>query len=152
AALFDATSRALLDVACHLVRNPSDAEDLVQSTFLAAITRSKTYDGASSVQGWLYGILWREAAKMRRNAARMVDPHRLDQPSQIEPVDVVASQELPLALSRALDGLPQRYREVLGPLIRDEERPEEIARRLGRSPGTVRSQIHRGMERLRRAL
>ena len=66
AAVFDATSKELLELACHLVRDPSEAEDLVQAAFLTAIAKSERYDGRSPVQAWLYGILWREAAKTRR--------------------------------------------------------------------------------------
>jgi len=47
---------------------------------------------------------------------------------------------------------PDPYREVLRPHLWEDERPEVIARRVGRSAATVRSQIHRGLERLRRAL
>jgi len=152
AAVFDATSRDLLEVAFHLARNPTDAEDLVQSTFLAAMLKADGYDGSAPVQGWLYGILWREAAKARRNAARTPDPRRLDVRSDPAPVEVAAHTELSLAVTSALERLPKRYREVLEPALLSSERPEEIALRLGRSSGSVRSQIHRGMRRLRRLL
>src|SRR5688572_32233123 len=74
AAVFDRTAKELLELACHLVRDPLEAEDLVQATFLAAIQKRASYDGRSPLQAWLYGILWREAAKARRRAARAVDP------------------------------------------------------------------------------
>jgi len=152
AAVFDATSRELFEVACHLIRDPVEAEDLVQATFLAAIRHASEYDGSSPLKGWLYGILWREGAKARRNAARSVDPHRLAQRREPEPIEGLIALEVPAAVDRALGKLPARYREVLDPLIREGRPPEEIASALHRSPGTVRSQIHRGMERLRRVL
>jgi RNA polymerase sigma factor (sigma-70 family) len=152
AAIFDATSRELLEVACHLVRDPVEAEDVVQAAFLAAIRRADSYDGSMPLKGWLYGILWREAAKTRRRAARSVDPSRMAERREPEPIEALLALEMPEALQEALDKLPQRYREVLEPLIRDGRPAEEIARSLARPAGTVRSQIHRGMERLRRAL
>lgn len=158
AAVFDATSRELFEVACHLIRDPVEAEDLVQATFLAAIRHARDYDGSSPLKGWLYGILWREGAKVRRSAAHRADPHRLadvarhDARREPEPIEGLLALELPAAVDHALEKLPARYREVLDPLIRDGRPPEDIATALHRSPGTVRSQIHRGMERLRRVL
>lgn len=158
AAVFDATSRELFEVACHLIRDPVEAEDLVQATFLAAIRHARDYDGSSPLKGWLYGILWREGAKVRRSAAHRADPQRLaevarnDSRRQPEPIEGLLALEVPAAVDRALEKLPQRYREVLDPLIREGRPPEDIASALHRSPGTVRSQIHRGMERLRRVL
>ena len=152
AAVFDGTARELLDVACHLHRDPVEAEDLVQATFLAALRGAKRYDGSSPVRAWLYGILWREAAKARRRGARAVDPDRLPERRQPEPFEGLVAGELPRAVDRALEGLSPRYREVLAPLLQEGRAAEDIARDLGRSPGTVRSQIHRGLEHLRRSL
>ena len=152
AAVFDATSRELFEVACHLIRDPVEAEDLVQATFLTAIRKAGEYDGASPVKGWLYGILWREGAKARRAAARTLDPRRLAERREPEPIEGLLALEVPAAVARALAELPARYREVLDPLLCEGRPPEEIAAALDRSPGTIRSQIHRGLERLRRAL
>ncbi|MBI5365042.1 MAG: RNA polymerase sigma factor [Planctomycetes bacterium] len=152
AAVFDATARELFEVACHLNRDLVGAEDLVQATFVTAIAKARDYDEAQPVKAWLYGILWREAAKTRRELARRVDPVRLHERVVPEPIDGLIGRELPDAVASALEGLPRPYREVLEPLLKEEQRPEEIAARLKRSPGTIRSQIHRGLERLRRAL
>jgi len=152
AAVFDATARELLDVACHLIGDAAAAEDLVQDTFLAAIRGARRYDASRPVKAWLYGILWREAQRARRDAARVVEPDRLPERRVIGPDESLLSREVPEAVERALEGLPRRYREVLEPLVREGRSPEEIARGLRRAPGTVRSQIHRGLERLRRVL
>jgi RNA polymerase sigma-70 factor (ECF subfamily) len=152
AAVFDRTAEELLQVACHLVRDPGLAEDVVQATFLAAIRNADRYDGSSPVQGWLYGILWREAAKMRRSDARQIDPAQLVAREAEDPADSIAAAELPQEVVRALARLPDPYREVVEPHLCEGRSPGEIARQLGRSPGTVRSQIHRGLERLRRNL
>lgn len=152
AAVFDATARELLDVACHLIGDAAAAEDLVQETFLAAIRGARRYDASRPVKAWLYGILWREAQRARRDAARVVEPDRLPERRVVGPDESLLSREVPEAVERALEGLPRRYREVLEPLVREGRSPEEIARGLRRAPGTVRSQIHRGLERLRRLL
>lgn len=152
AAIFDATSQELLDVACHLVRDPHQAEDLVQATFLTAIRKAKRFDERAPLKAWLYGILWREAAKLRRSSARRIDPVLLTPRDEPDPLDRLALAEVRPAVARVIDGLPRRYRDVLRPLLHEGRPIEEIARALERSPGTVRSQIHRGLERLRRGL
>jgi len=84
AQLFDALAPELLGVATHLSSDPSQAEDLVQATFLVAIERADTFDANLSIKPWLYGILCREAASTRRRTARAIDPERLIPSSSIE--------------------------------------------------------------------
>ena len=150
--LFDLVTPSLLGLAQHLVREPADAEDLVQECFLAAIRKPRRWDARRPVFPWLAGILIREAKKTRRRSARRVgraDDRRLTEP----PADRVALEgELRVAVEQALDGLPAKYRDVLELYLIVGEEPRDIAARLSRAPGTVRVQIHRGLDLLRHAL
>lgn len=152
AAVFDLVAKELLAVAAHLARDAAEAEDLVQIVFLRAMERAQAFDPQHGLRPWLHGILWREALAARRRAARRVDAAELARAGEADPADVAGQRELPAAVRAALDGLPPRYREVVEPLLLEEKPAQEIAAALGRSSGTVRMQIHRGLERLRRAL
>jgi RNA polymerase sigma-70 factor (ECF subfamily) len=152
AAVFDLTSKELLAVAAHLARGAGEAEDLVQIVFLRAMERARTFDAAAGLRPWLHGILWREALAARRRAARRWEPEALAREGSADPAKIALERELPAAVRAALDGLPWRYREVVEPLLLEEKPAHEIAAALGRSSGTVRMQIHRGLEHLRRAL
>lgn len=152
ARVFDATSRELLDLAQHVSHDPSEAEDLVQSTFLAAIESAERFDAERDLVAWLVGILVCEARMAKRRAARRPDPGRLDARGEADPADTAERLELSQALQLALERLPSPYREVVAPYVRDGASPSEIARALGRAPGTVRVQIHRGLELVRRGL
>jgi RNA polymerase sigma factor (sigma-70 family) len=152
ARIFDAKARELLGVAVHLVRDAQEAEDLVQATFLAAMERADSFDDGEPLSPWLFGILFREACKTRRRNARVLEQDRLVTRTPEDPLQQAAAREVPLILDKALRRCPGRYREVLEPMLRDGRRPDEIAQELGRSPGTVRMQIHRGLEHLRRLL
>src|SRR5262245_58996737 len=152
AAVFDLTAKELLAVAAHLARDAAEAEDLVQIVFLRAMERAPAFDRAHGLRGWLHGILWREALAARRRAARRVAPAELERAGEADPAEAAAERELPAAVRAALEGLPRRYREVVEPLLFGEKAAHEIAAELGRSSGTVRMQIHRGLDRLRRAL
>jgi RNA polymerase sigma factor (sigma-70 family) len=152
ARVFDATSRELLELAGHVSHDPSEAEDLVQATFLAAIESADRFDMERDLVAWLVGILVREARMSRRRAARRPDPERLSERGEADPADAAERIELSEVLRAALERLPSPYREVVGPYVRDGASPSHIAHALGRSPGTVRVQIHRGLELVRREL
>jgi RNA polymerase sigma factor (sigma-70 family) len=152
AAVFDLTAKELLSVAVHLSKGAGEAEDLVQIVYLRAMERAPAFDPALRLRAWLHGILWREALSARRRAARRLEPEALARGASEDPAEQVLERELPEAVRAALAGLPQRYREVIEPLLLEDRPAHEIAARLGRSSGTVRMQIHRGLERLRRAL
>ncbi len=61
AGVFDHCAPRLLRMALHLGRDPGDAEDLVQATFLTAIEKAATYDASRPLLPWLTGILIRHA-------------------------------------------------------------------------------------------
>ena len=113
---------------------------------------------------WLTGILSRHAANlMRKRQAQRENRQNGSKAERSVTWDTMPSSEQgPLArasaselqgdLQRALTAMPERYRRVLEPYLLEEVRPAEIARSLEVSPGTVRTQLHRGLERLRRIL
>ncbi|MEZ5979706.1 MAG: sigma-70 family RNA polymerase sigma factor [Planctomycetota bacterium] len=152
AKVFDATARDLLAIAAHLVRDLDEAEDLVQSTFRVAIERAATFDRDRSLQGWLYGILCKEAARARRRAARRVEHDGVEISVDGDPLDAAIAAEVPQILVAAIERLDPPYREVVRGVVVEERSSRDVARSLGRAPGTVRVQLQRGLERLRAKL
>ncbi len=152
ARLFDAVAPQLLAVARHLVRDGSEAEDVVQATFVAAIEAAGRFEPGASVLPWLLGILARQAASARRKGARRVDPERLPERASDDPSLASERSELRQAVAAALARIPEPYERVLALHLAEGKRPEDIARDLGRRPGTVRVQLHRALRLLRRAL
>jgi RNA polymerase sigma-70 factor (ECF subfamily) len=130
--VFDAVAPELYRVAVHLARDLHTAEDLVQSTFLSAIESRDRWDAERPLVPWLLGILVRKAAYEHRSSARTPEHERLAPRSASEPVR------------------ESEAREVLEMHLCEEKSAAEIARDLGRAPGTVRVQIHRGLEMLRK--
>ena len=150
--VFDATAAELLRVASHLVPDLNAAEDLVQSTFLAAIENRERFAAGSALLPWLVGILTNHAHRHRTRAARRPDPSRVNQSAPRTPDESAAGRELSAAVSAAIEQLPETYRPVLRLHLRHGFGPQEIALDLGRAPATVRKQLQRGLERLRRSL
>lgn len=152
ARVFDRLAPELLAVARHLVPDAAEAEDVVQATFLAAIERAGSFDPERSVRPWLMGILSRQAGLARRRAQRTPEPELLPEKTVDDPASAAQRAELRTAVERALSSVPAPYSQVLALHLSEEQRPEEIAAQLGRRPGTVRVQLHRGLRLLRRAL
>ncbi len=152
ARVFDATAPKLALIAMHLARDATQADDLVQATFLAAMRRAERYDPARPVLAWLTGILQKQAAMRRREGRRQVDPTRAALGSSRSPADTAALREASDEVIAAVDGMPAMYRQVLLLRLVHDLRSHEIARALDMSPQTVRSRLHRGLELLRRAL
>jgi len=167
--VFDLVGHELFALAAHIARDAAEAEDLVQEVFLAALAGARRFDPSRAVTPWLVGILVKEARKARRGRAQRerpraqnvaprdqrdgasTDPERTA-PHTEAPLAKALTGEVRLAVARALEGVPQRYRDVLQPVLEDGVAPTALAATLGRAPGTVRAQLHRGLELLRKAL
>ncbi|MBK7642929.1 MAG: sigma-70 family RNA polymerase sigma factor [Planctomycetes bacterium] len=152
AEVFDRASPELLRVAIHLVGEIGAAEDLVQSTFLTAIERAKSFDDSRRLEPWLAGILENHAHELARHAARTPDPERLEQRLEKSPLEEVLARELSAEVAAALDRLPEPYRRTLLLRVRHGLAPADIAHVLAESPGAVRVRLHRALEMLRKQL
>jgi RNA polymerase sigma-70 factor (ECF subfamily) len=150
--LFDRVAPALLRLALHLSRDPADAEDLLQSAFLRAIEVRDEWDGRRPLLPWLCGILQNRAHHQRWQSGRAPDPARLAAPPPIDPAKAAEGSEFDAAVDAAIAELPEPLRPVLRLHLAYGHGPAEIAHALERPPGTVRSQLARGLSVLRRVL
>jgi RNA polymerase sigma-70 factor, ECF subfamily len=131
------------------------AEDVAQEAFLRAYRALGQFRGQSTFRTWLYQIatnVARTHSARRRDRKEMQEPdapHERERPSE-ENIErrVIAHDQL----RRALDELPDDWREAL--VLRDIEGLEykEIAQLLKIPIGTVESRIFRGRQRLKAAL
>ena len=150
--LFDRVAPALLRLALHLSRDPAAAEDLLQSAFLRAIEVRDEWDGQRPLLPWLCGILQNRAHHLRWQSGRMPDPARLAARTPIDPAKEAEASEFDAAVDAAIAELPEQFRPVLRLHLAYGHGPAEIAHALERPPGTVRSQLARGLSVLRRVL
>jgi RNA polymerase sigma-70 factor (ECF subfamily) len=146
--------------ALSLTRNPHDAEDLVQDTFLKAQRAFASFEPGSNAKAWLFTILRRlHIDRYRRSKKRPVplpeetlaDLPEAAAPAEAEP-DLPWDHLPPDALERAIEEVPEPFRVAVR--LRDLEgfSYREIAEVLDIPPGTVMSRLFRGREWLRRAL
>jgi len=151
AIVFDRTAPELQALGRHLASPGTDADDLVQATFVTAIEDAASFRAGERLVPWLVGILVNHARAARRRSRRSLDATRLPQPIADATADVVAN-EVTAELRAAIDKLPEVYRPVLRLVCEHGLAANEIARTLERPAGTVRAQVTRGLELLRRTL
>src|SRR5262245_359238 len=154
ARVFDAAAPRLLLLAAHWTRDPAEAEDLVQLTFVQAVRDAAQWQPERPLLRWLSGILAHRAPDHKRAAARTDAP--LDDAvlahataTAPSPLDAASDGELLDHVSRALERLEAPYREVLTLRIVHGLEPTAIAHALARAPATVRKQLERGLQQLR---
>lgn len=150
--VFDRTAPELWRVAAHLCKQRETAEDLVQTTFLVVIEQARRWDPERPLLPWLLGILANQARRERRRNTRELDLDRAVRQHDSGADEIAARAELADALRHALERVPAAYRDSLEAHLLSGRRAAEIARARGVPAGTVRMQIRRGLQHLRRLL
>lgn len=153
--VFDACTPRLLALALHLVGDPADAEDLLQATFLAAIEDAGRFEEGRLLLPWLSGILTHRVRRHHRRRAQKREQSLeglVDRPDEQVSRDADGSEDVVETIERKIEQVGDPYRPVLLLSLIHGLRPAEVARVLGRTPGSVRVQLHRGLEQLRQRL
>ncbi|MEM1449277.1 MAG: RNA polymerase sigma factor [Planctomycetota bacterium] len=160
--VFDLVAPELLALAVHVTGDLSTAEDAVQDTFLVAVEGADRYDASRPFVPWLVGILVNRARKGRdrrrddRVRATAEDGAPLEELAaearRADPARATAAREIEDLVARAVTMLGEPYRSVVEQHLGECAPPRDIAIALGRAPGTVRVQLHRGLEQLRELL
>jgi RNA polymerase sigma-70 factor, ECF subfamily len=150
-ALVDRHARYLTAIARSMSGNDADAEDLVQETFVGALTSK--FRGEAAVRTWLVQILVRRAAMLRRSKQRRLRLHEpaagRDMDEQPSTGSVVDTSDARIDLTQMLEALSPEHRLVL--VLRELEGMsyEEMAASLGVPRGTVESRLFRARAALR---
>jgi len=143
----------LYGAALRLTRNPADAEDLVQDTYLKAFKSSNSFKPGTNLRAWLFTILHNHFLNDRRRARTSpveVDSDVADKATAVVPADSETAEEALIRrvtdteVRAALETLPESFREAVW--LRDAEGFSyvEIGEMLKVPIGTVMSRISRG--------
>ncbi len=118
---------AIQRAAAAMCAHRATADDLVQTTFVAALEHADRFDPRCRVLPWLLGILRNRMRQHRRTRERAVDPDRVRRPREpADPADLAETRDLDLAVRCAIARLRPPYRAVLA-LHRDGLTPIEIS-------------------------
>ena len=155
--LYRAHAGRLYNLIVRMVASAETAEDLLQEVFLTAYRKVGSFRGDSSLGTWLYRMAVNHCLDYLRGRhskmAKTTDS--LEDEGVVEPqaaAALVASSISRLDLERAIAQLPEGCRTAF--VLHDVEGFEhnEIARLLGISEGTSKSQVHKARMKLRSML
>jgi RNA polymerase sigma-70 factor, ECF subfamily len=148
----------------RIVREPAEAEDLFQQTWVRVAEKIAQFDPRRGFEPWLFAL----ARNLAIDHLRRIRPSSLDEPvgngesqetaaarlvSHEQPaLDRILERERAARLGVALESLSISYREVLTLRFEEEMKLEEIAEVLAIPLSTVKTRLRRGLERLRFAL
>jgi len=152
--LYRAHSARLYSLACRMVGNQTDAEDLLQEIFLSAHRKLDSFRGEAALGTWLYRLATNQILDhLRSRAARsgqvtdMMDDMSAFADSSAHRLGAAAVDRIDL--ERAVAQLPEGCRAAF--VLHDVEGLEhrEVADMLGIAEGTSKSQVHKARMRLR---
>ena len=136
-----------------LARVPlAEVDDLVQDVFVQAMRQVHTLRDAACFGGWLATVTRNRANDYHRRSVELVELAE-DSPSEArEKRRSSAPGDDGAAILAAVRELPEAYRETLILRLVEGFTGPEIAERTGLTPGSVRVNLHRGMQMLREKL
>jgi RNA polymerase sigma-70 factor, ECF subfamily len=140
----------LYRVALSLTPRPADAEDLVQDTLIRAFRSIERFDGRHP-RAWLLTILRNTHINRgrRRRPELLRDPSSHDEVASPNRTDSNIDLQLDAAIERALQQIPEMFRQVIELVDVGGLSYQEAAQALGIPAGTVMSRLHRGRQQLR---
>jgi RNA polymerase sigma-70 factor, ECF subfamily len=159
---------SLYSAALRMTRNPADAEDLVQETYLKAYRAYGTFEEGTNLKAWLYRILTNTFINAYRSKKRRPDETELEDVEDLYLYRRLGGLEASTAgrsaedelldwfseseVKEAVESLPEAFR--LAVLLADIEgfSYKEIADILDIPIGTVMSRLHRGRKALQKRL
>jgi RNA polymerase sigma-70 factor, ECF subfamily len=161
-------TQQLYSAAMRMTRNPADAEDLVQETFLKAYRAYDSFTAGTNLKAWLYRILTNTYINSYRKKSRRPSEVDLGAVQDLYLYRRIGSEESADAarttedkvldglvesdIKEAIEGLPENFRIPV--LLADLEglSYQEIADILEIPIGTVMSRLHRGRKAMQKAL
>jgi RNA polymerase sigma-70 factor (ECF subfamily) len=165
ARLVDAYSAPIYRLGLRMLGNEQDAEDVLQNTFLSALTHLSNFEGRSSVLTWLYRIAVNESLMVMRRGKPEVNVDDTESSDNIDdlsptqfvdwgalPEDELLSAEGRRALDNAIQKLPENLRMVF--LLRDiqELSIKDTAEALALTESNVKVRLLRARLSLREQL
>ena len=154
----------LYNFSLRMCRNPSDAEDMIQDTFLNVFKYLKNFRYETKFKNWLYKVAASTCIKKRRKSKFAPDKElsldeflpndEAEKPDNVPewamlPLDKLLNEELSGVINKTILELPKKYRVVI--VLRDIEgfSTAETAQILNLSPSNVKVRLHRARLYLR---
>jgi len=165
-AIMQRSNRRLYRIARAVMNDDSEAEDVVQESYVRGLTALTSFRGDSSLTTWLSRIVLNEAMGRLRRRRPTVDVDALEDRQALQgdiipfpltsrepdPERAIAQRQIKALLESAIDELPDSFRTVLMARAVEGMSIEETAELFDLKPETVKTRLHRARQLLRDAL
>lgn len=131
-----------------VLRDPNDADDAAQATFLVLVRRAVVVRDRAALGGWLGRVAWRTANRLRADNRRRGDRTAGVEPDATPAAPLCDSPDLAAVLDE-IGKLPERYRVAVLACYAAGESTAEAARQLGWPKGTLLTRLAWARKRLR---
>jgi RNA polymerase sigma-70 factor (ECF subfamily) len=159
-------NQRLYRIARSIVRDDSEAEDVLQEAYVRAFHGLDAFRGEARFGTWLARIVINEALGCLRRRRTTMDIDLLaESPAlnaqiipfpnanpELDPEATIAQRELRALLEHAIDKLPDAFREIVVARLIEGMSVEETAELFGILPQTVKTRLHRGRALLKREI
>ena len=144
-------------LANRLLGWPGDVDDVVQEVFIAALVGLKKFRGESSLRTWLFTITVNKCRSFRFRRLRHLRSVTLEEAAALESRDrsgekAALDQETLARVRRAVQVLPQKYREIVVLRYLQGLEVSEIRELLGITNNVMQVRLNRARKRLREQL
>jgi RNA polymerase sigma-70 factor (ECF subfamily) len=141
--------RSFFLMACRYLKDPVQAEEIVNDVFMKIWTDGPSIHIDSSLKSYLYkAVINRSLNALNKNKREPVRLEISDIQNEGYEISQMEENELMLKLYAAIDGLPEKCRQVFELSRFEELKQQEIADRLGISIKTVKNHITIALKQL----
>lgn len=160
--LFERYVRIVRNIAARILRDPAEAEDLVQDLFLFIRRKARIFDSSkSSASSWVVQMAYQRAIERRRHLASR--QFYAKESVRVSAEEVVGSPTLESdysaevvfgrsGIQKVLGALSENQRETIRLFFFEGYTLREIGEKLGQPLGNVRCHYYRGLDRLRKQM
>ena len=158
--LFETYHDRIYRYVLSFVKNPAEAEDLTQDTFLRVYRHGESLRDPEAVRGWLYRIATHVCLDRLRQRKALVSLDNVEGEGHVKlpvsespsPLEISERKETSACVQRCLDFLPDKYRAVI--LLHEAHSltAPEIADLLGVTLTTVKIRLHRARRKLQQVM
>lgn len=143
-------------LAYSVIQDPTEAREIAQETFIAALRSLRSYREQDSFKAWLYSIAlnlsrsqWRKRQSLQRLKNTLTTLLHIDSQHQPQPEDIVIQNEKERLIWQTLAAMDDRHRIPLVLRYYNDLSVAEIGQMLKLPEGTIHSRLHVARERLR---
>lgn len=143
--IIDVYGNNILQLAYSYLHNMSDAEEILQDTLIKYLEKSPTFENSTHEKAWLLRV----ASNLSKNR---IEYNNLRSTDELNDNLIAENKEDLSFIWEAVKSLPNGYREVIHLYYQEGYNTIEIAKILNRKETSVRSDLHRGRQKLKNIL